>query len=239
MNKKIIFITSITFLFIINSFTTPKIIYSNIGVILGDIVNIRIAPSITSQVIGSVKENDFVKIIERTNIKETIGQFNDKWLKIKTEKGIIGFIFGAFIFDIEKLYLFKWTQPNYARPFITTVIFYKNNTYSRLIENVSGIEQESRNINSWFDYKENGTFLINGRKLIFSPINKFIRQKEPKLSNWRKANKLSDDFIQTHIYKILYLYKCANENGLLLTKKLISSNINAFCADYGGYHTVK
>jgi len=85
----------------------------NIGVVIGDKVFVRERPEASSPVIDKIFEDDYVKIIDQTSNEFTIGNFKDKWLKVKTKNDKEGWAFGYYIFNLKNLFnpTYKWAHP--------------------------------------------------------------------------------------------------------------------------------
>lgn len=242
MKKNMVFLIYFIFLSIGFSFSIQSAeinrSHNNVGVILGRVVNIRIKPDINSRIVSIVKENEYVKIIKWTKRKIKINGFTDKWVKILSKTGKVGYIFGAFLFDLKYLYLNKWTQPNYARLFNTTMIFKRNFMYIRIIKNVIDDSQTNRGL-YFIDYKEIGEFYLTGRKLILLPKKQFILKHSKRVKIWEKVKRIKNINIINLIYKELYLFKCENFKRVFLTRRKVTVVLNRFCADYGGYYPLK
>lgn len=131
-----------------------------IGVILDRVVNIRIKPDISSRIVSTVKENEHVKIIKLTKQKVEINGFTDKWVKIITRTGKVGYIFGAFLFDLKELYTKWYLSLETGEEGDIKLTISKNNTW---VEN-SFIEHSPYRKR----YKASGKIYILGRKIKFS-----------------------------------------------------------------------
>lgn len=131
----------------------------NYGIILGDVVNVRSQSDAGSAIVDTVKENEKVIIIEWTAKHQKIGKFEDKWVKVKTPRGKEGYLFGAFLFDLNALTKDGWKKMVDSRTNITggtgdTFHFKPGGTIT--IESVR---------NYRFVFEENGSYQINGRKI--------------------------------------------------------------------------
>lgn len=108
MKKSAIIIALLSVLILSNMTTSSSKKFNpamrNIGVILGDAVNVRSKSSVHGKIIDKVKKNEFVIIIQWLEHIVQVGKYLDKWVKIKTQRGKIGYIFGAFLFDLNSLF---------------------------------------------------------------------------------------------------------------------------------------
>jgi len=93
----------------LNSFSLSSY-HRGIAVVIGDIVYIRAFPLANGEIVGTIRENEIVKILDWSNEEYKIGKFKDKWSRIRTSAGLEGYVFGAFIFDIEDLYFWEWSM---------------------------------------------------------------------------------------------------------------------------------
>lgn len=92
-----------------------KNMYSdNAGIILADNVRIRNYPSVRSKILGLIHKGKRVEILKTINKIEQIGNFKDSWLKIKTPDKKTGYIFGAFVFNLNFLYKGVWGYKTYS-----------------------------------------------------------------------------------------------------------------------------
>lgn len=64
--------------------------------IIADVLNVREDTSINSTIVDKVKEDAVFEVLE-----EAFDAENQVWYKIKTEQGILGWIFGAYSISIE------------------------------------------------------------------------------------------------------------------------------------------
>lgn len=157
MNNKI-FLLLIFILIKLNVYPVQDVFtvaHKDTGVILGAIVNVRKLPSTQSKIVTTVKENVFVKILAWQNKRVTIGRYKDRWVKIKTPMHKVGYIFGAFIFDLKDLFIGKWTYNAFPSDIVDKLKFNKNFTYQyKRIGLTRGMFS--------------GKFKIKGRKLYLS-----------------------------------------------------------------------
>lgn len=143
----------------ITSLAKSNNMYKNKGIILGTKVNVRNKPTTKAKVITVVKEGENVQILEWSNSKEKIGNYTDKWVKIKTNSNKIGYLFGAFIFDLDDLINNKWYLQTYSGE-VYGFILEKGNKFS-IIAGEAEVGEEPKIIKS-------GTYEIKERKISFS-----------------------------------------------------------------------
>jgi len=62
-----------------------------------DGVNVRDKPSLSGKKKFALKCNERVELLEETAEKETIGEFEEPWCKIRTQDGSWGFVYGAYL----------------------------------------------------------------------------------------------------------------------------------------------
>lgn len=67
------------------------------GIINDDRINVRLFPGTTHLVLGQVQSRDRVRILEISEQEQVINSERARWHKIRTDSGLIGWIFGAFI----------------------------------------------------------------------------------------------------------------------------------------------
>lgn len=92
-----------------------SLIKQQIGIIVGDVVNVRKETTIKSEILATLQDGEHVEIVSNTNKKMTIGKFTDNWFFIKTSKGISGYVFGAFIFELDELFKgYHWNYITYS-----------------------------------------------------------------------------------------------------------------------------
>ncbi len=130
----------------------------NAGIITGRVVNVRNAPRLSSRVIATVKEHDKVFIISKGTYEFKIGRFKAYWYKIKTIKGKIGYLFGAFLFPVNKI--FKTFNFDFDRAHYMMLILRPDYKYTYKIHN---------RYNQEIIRQKKGSFIIRGRRLSFNP----------------------------------------------------------------------
>lgn len=62
-----------------------------------DCLKLRAEPNLESEKIASLEYKEKVELIEDTLIKENIDGIEGSWLNVKTESGMIGYVFGGYI----------------------------------------------------------------------------------------------------------------------------------------------
>ena len=179
----------------------------NVGVILGDVVNVRQQPSAASPLVDTVKENDYVKIIQWTTKQETIGKFTDKWVKVQTKNGKEGFLFGAFVFDLDSLYKQKWRGKFDCYDGSEIFIFLRNKKikYELLVPGLID--------------KRNGAFHISGRKIVISIPN--TEQSDGKkiilfFMKYKRKNLLYDKLIKIDFDNFSYFTETFRKAGEMM-----------------------
>ncbi len=118
MNKYVLFIVSILLI----TSCSPKrqkdfdpLSSSGIAVVFDGVVNIRKNPGIESKVVAQIKEGDRVHILARTGKREQIEKYFDEWIKVKLVHGKTGYLFAAFIFEVDRLFKDEyWNYLTYS-----------------------------------------------------------------------------------------------------------------------------
>ena len=62
-----------------------------------DGVNVRDRPSLSGKKKFALKCNERVQLLEKSQEKEKIGEFEEPWCKIRTQSGSWGFVYGAYL----------------------------------------------------------------------------------------------------------------------------------------------
>ncbi|VDN48132.1 conserved protein of unknown function [Petrocella atlantisensis] len=65
--------------------------------IIADVLNVRESASINSTIVDKVQENAIFEVLE-----EAMDDEDQIWYKIKTEKDVLGWIFGAYCVSVEE-----------------------------------------------------------------------------------------------------------------------------------------
>ncbi len=87
----------------------------NIGIIIGDIVNVRETPAVNGKIISQLKDGAHVKVTEKTQNPMQVGKHFDRWVKIRTKENVAGYVFGAFLFELDELFRgFHWNYVTYS-----------------------------------------------------------------------------------------------------------------------------
>lgn len=73
--------------------------YSNVrnGVVNDNSVRVRLHPGTQEIILNKIDKGEKVEILYETLIKYTVGNLKAPWLKIKTENGLVGWVYGTFI----------------------------------------------------------------------------------------------------------------------------------------------
>lgn len=69
----------------------------HVGRITGDVVNVRNIPSTGGVVIGSVTQDQLVKIVDWSATESTIDGKKSSWCKVQPKNGKTGWVFGAYL----------------------------------------------------------------------------------------------------------------------------------------------
>ncbi len=67
------------------------------GVLNDDRVRVRAYPTLGAEVLGHLERGDRVEVLERSGLRESIGEMNDFWYRIRREDGLAGWSYGYFI----------------------------------------------------------------------------------------------------------------------------------------------
>jgi hypothetical protein len=68
-----------------------------IGIIQGRVVNLRSRPSLDAKVVSKCKKSEPVIYMMKSKQKTQIGKLNEYWYKIRTQEGIVGWIYGHYL----------------------------------------------------------------------------------------------------------------------------------------------
>lgn len=92
------FIFSIIFILIINSMAAEPTA-GKMADIMGDSVNLRVAPNVKSKVLGQLNGGDRVKILQVSTLKLTLAGETHPWIQVQTEGAskINGWIYGKYV----------------------------------------------------------------------------------------------------------------------------------------------
>ena len=140
-----------------------KPMYRNTGVILGRAVNIRSKPNLKARIIFQLKENSYIRIIGVNKKIYRIGEFSGKWTKVISARGIKGYIFDAFIFDLDCLYKKVWKRKVELKIWLN---FFRNGKYKWRRANALPITDDK----PLYEIIT-GKFKIIGRKIILYENN--------------------------------------------------------------------
>jgi uncharacterized protein YgiM (DUF1202 family) len=154
-----IFILSLVFLLLMPSVYAFDPTERGLGVILGTVVNVRSSPSLEAKIVTSVTEGEYVRILKWTDIEQEIGTFKDHWVEIQTSTYKKGFIFGAFIFELDQLYK-RWGADTCCG--LIFAIRFKGQGEFEFYEGCA--EPECGSV----ELKNEGTFIIDGRRIELS-----------------------------------------------------------------------
>jgi hypothetical protein len=67
------------------------------GVLNDTRVRIRAYPTLNAEILGHLDRGDRVEVLERSGLRESIGEMRDFWYRIRTEDGLSGWSYGHFI----------------------------------------------------------------------------------------------------------------------------------------------
>jgi hypothetical protein len=67
------------------------------GVLNDSRVRVRAHPTLGAEILGHLERGDRVEVLERSGLRESIGEMNDFWYRILTEDGLAGWAYGHFI----------------------------------------------------------------------------------------------------------------------------------------------
>lgn len=98
MNKKYFIVILLLFTIVFSIFSSEL----KYGLINGNNVNIRLEANIKSSVITKLIVGELVTVIEKSNELYRIGKDEYNWFKIKTKKGITGWIYGKYLTLIKE-----------------------------------------------------------------------------------------------------------------------------------------
>lgn len=179
MDRKVFIILLTVVLILSENLLSRQIKFTdkNSALVLGRVVNVRNKPDIQGEIISKVRANEHVKIIKWMKNKVKIGRYINKWVKIKTAKEKIGYIFGAFIFDFNLLFTKKWTGnpgPVYAEELANTLVF-KKPYYFELKNHTTGIGDII--LKGQFFIKKTRLYLFYKNALQLNPNLKWVKDK--------------------------------------------------------------
>ena len=146
------------------------------GIVVGTRVNVRKRASTKSKIVGVVYEGDQVSILKRNDKKVKISKYYDRWVKVKTPKGVTGYLYGAFLFDMNKFYSSEGWQLQTCSGAIVKIKF----TESKKFYNVGGCAEPGC---GKAKLTGTGTYRIQKRRIIFS--EKLPGSKTDKLYFYR------------------------------------------------------
>jgi hypothetical protein len=67
------------------------------GVLNAGRVRVRAFPTLGAEILGHLEQDDRVEVLERSGLRESIGDMNDYWYRIRREDGLEGWSYGHFI----------------------------------------------------------------------------------------------------------------------------------------------
>jgi len=67
------------------------------GVLNDNRVRVRAYPTLGAGILGHVERGQQVEVLERSGLRESIGEMNDFWYRIRTEEGLEGWSYGHFL----------------------------------------------------------------------------------------------------------------------------------------------
>jgi hypothetical protein len=129
------------------------------GIILGTVVNIREKPDTKASVLCQMQQNDYVTIIEWTAVEEKISVNHDRWVRVMTGDGVKGYMFGAYLFDLQKFCDRSWHLESCSGA--SKSIRFFSDTRFELTEGCSEPECGPPSVTA------RGTFSLDGRNILF------------------------------------------------------------------------
>lgn len=169
-----------------------------IGIILGNIVNVRAKPSMRSKIVFQTRKGEKVLILDKTSVINRIGRFTDYWIKVKNIRNQVGYIFGAFIFDLKNLFDGVWgyithSEWTFGIKFKTNRTFICKSFYSK--HAFSGNSANNNNLPYYTDKFIGGYKIIGSRIYLYGRrASKFLKANELKVLNlfrYKRINILS------------------------------------------------
>ena len=116
-----------------------------------------------------------------------IGQFKDKWVQIKLKSGKTGYMFGAFLFEMDAFFKNTWSYISFSE-YAEGLKFNRNGTYSYYYSEYRHTTQTVGNI----DLKGNYVFKTDGVYIVSKRILKIaFNQNRTKWAINNFFNKLS------------------------------------------------
>jgi len=67
------------------------------GVLNDSRVRVRAYPTLAAEVLGHLERGDRVEVLERSGLRQSIGEMNDFWYRVRREDGLEGWAYGHFI----------------------------------------------------------------------------------------------------------------------------------------------
>jgi hypothetical protein len=67
------------------------------GVLNDSRVRVRTYPTLGAEIVGHLERGEWVEVLERSGLRESIGEMNDFWYRVRTEDGLAGWSYGHFI----------------------------------------------------------------------------------------------------------------------------------------------
>jgi hypothetical protein len=127
------------------------------AVILGSGIKLHTEPNEASRILNVLEPYSVVKIIKWSKDPEILRSFNDKWAYILTKEGQKGYVFGAYIFESDVLFVKKWEQKTRSGSAKIIYTFKKDMTFVYESFTKSGRTGEVKKI------VLNGTFTLSNR----------------------------------------------------------------------------
>ena len=93
--KKLILIFALIFISGVLATAQDSALWRYVNTLDG--VNVRDKPSLNAKKKFTLKCNERVQLLEKSQEKETIGEFEEPWCKIRTQDGSWGFVYGAYL----------------------------------------------------------------------------------------------------------------------------------------------
>ena len=88
---------------------------TNLAVVHQGILNLRSKPSARSKVVAGLKAGDYMLILSKQAGVKKIGNLKDRWYKVLLEGGKTGYVFAAYIFEIDQLFKgYHWNYLTYS-----------------------------------------------------------------------------------------------------------------------------
>lgn len=129
------------------------------AIVLSSPVFIFEGPAFKSSRIGIAPRNSVVVILKKLDKFFKYSIISGKWFYIKTKKGVKGYIFGAFLFELDVLFSKNWRQPPESNNPLFLYKFYRNGKFTLNYKTYNPDKNEFKN------KKTKGRFTLKGRQI--------------------------------------------------------------------------